>query len=224
MSFSDVLKKSFLQNFAAADISTIDITVVMLVTLLISLYIFFIYRIMTRKGFYNKSFNMSLPAIALITAAIIITIQSSIVVSLGMVGALSIVRFRTAVKDPMDLVFLFWAISVGIICGAGLYRVVIIAAIVITIVIYILDMLPVAKVSSILVVHSQYVDVEVDVTAVVAQYAKYYKVKSRNISSKGLNMVVEVRTKEGGELLQAVSDIDGIDYASVLDHDGEVTF
>lgn len=224
MTFSDILKKSFLKNFATTDIGTMDIVVVMSVTLLLSLYLFFMYRILTRKGFYNKSFNMSLPAVALITAAIIITIQSSIVVSLGMVGALSIVRFRTAVKDPMDLVFMFWAISIGIICGVGLYSVAIIASIVITVVIYALDMLPVAKVPEILVIQAGRRNVEQDVTAVVTQFSKYYKVKSRNISGNGLNMVIEVRTKEGEQLLQRISDIEGMEYASLLDHDGEVTF
>lgn len=224
MSFSDILKKSFLKNFATTDIGTMDIVVVMSVTLLLSLYLFFIYRILTRKGFYNKSFNMSLPAVALITAAIIITIQSSIVVSLGMVGALSIVRFRTAVKDPMDLVFMFWAIAIGIICGVGLYGVAIITSIVITVVIYVLDMLPVARVPAILVIQAGRKDVEPDVTALVSQFSKYYKVKSRNISANGLNMVIEVRTKDGGQLLQKISEVEGIEYASVLDHDGEVTF
>lgn len=74
---------------------------------------------MTRKTFYSKNFNTSLAVVAVVTAAIILTVQSNIVISLGMVGALSIVRFRTAIKEPMDLAFMFWSISVGIICGAG---------------------------------------------------------------------------------------------------------
>ncbi len=224
MNFSDVLKKSFIRNFTTTDIGTMDVVVVMLVTLLISLYIFWLYRVITRKNFYNKNFNVSLTAIALITAAIIITIQSSIVVSLGMVGALSIVRFRTAVKDPLDLVFMFWAISVGIICGAGLYSVAIIASAVITVAIYALNLLPIVKPPAILVVECAAKDTENDITRVVSQYSNYYKVKSRSISQDKLNMVIEMRIKDGGGLLQEINSIENVEYVSILDHDGEVTF
>lgn len=105
MSFSDVFKKSFLEGYVSIDISPKMIAVTMLITAVFAVYLFFVYRIFVRKTFYNKNFNISISLIAMITAAIIMTIQSSIVVSLGMVGALSIVRFRTAIKDPMDLVF-----------------------------------------------------------------------------------------------------------------------
>lgn len=224
MNFSDVLKKSFIRNFTTTDIGTMDVVVVMLVTLLISLYIFWLYRVITRKNFCNKNFNVSLTAIALITAAIIITIQSSIVVSLGMVGALSIVRFRTAVKDPLDLVFMFWAISVGIICGAGLYSVAIIASAVITVAIYALNLLPIVKPPAILVVECAAKDTENDITRVVSQYSNYYKVKSRSISQDKLNMVIEMWIKDGGGLLQEINSIENVEYVSILDHDGEVTF
>ena len=117
MNYIDIFKKSFLEGYASSNLTVKSILVCMAITILISAYIFFVYRLINRNSFYNKNFNMSLPAIAIITAAIILTIQSNIVISLGMVGALSIVRFRTAIKDPMDLVFLFWSISVGIICG-----------------------------------------------------------------------------------------------------------
>ena len=107
MNFGDIFKKSFLEAISTGDISWKWILFITLITCLFAAYIFFAYRIITRKTFYNKSFNISLAAIAIIVAAIVISIQSSLVVSLGMVGALSIVRFRTAIKDPVDLVFLF---------------------------------------------------------------------------------------------------------------------
>ena len=121
MTFMDIFKTSFLQGYSASNLSAKSILVITIITALIAAYIFATYRFINRKSFYNKSFNSSLFALAIITAAIILTIQSNIVVSLGMVCALSIVRFRTAVKDPMDLVFLFWAIAVGIMCGAGCF-------------------------------------------------------------------------------------------------------
>ena len=103
MNFGDILKKSFLEGYASASLSVRSIVTCMVVTLLLSAYIFILYRAINRQSFYNKNFNISLPALAIITASIILTIQSSIIISLGMVGALSIVRFRTAIKDPMDL-------------------------------------------------------------------------------------------------------------------------
>lgn len=224
MSVKDIIKKSFLDTFSNADISTTDILVVLLMTSVLAVYIFFIYRILTRKSFYNKSFNISLAALALITAAIIITIQSSIVVSLGMVGALSIVRFRTAIKDPMDLVFLFWSISVGIICGAGLYEVAIVLSIIVTIAIFVLDRIPVAKAPMILVVNSTDIKSEQNIMDVVTQFCKFPKVKSRNLSANQLDMVIEVRVKEEAEMIQKMNTVNGVQAVSLLSHDGEVTF
>ena len=117
--FSDIFKKSFLEGFTGGDISTGRIAATLAVTALIALYIFVIYRVVTRKTFYSKTFNISLVALAVVTSAIILAMQSNLVISLGMVGALSIIRFRTAIKDPMDLVFLFWSISVGIRCNGN---------------------------------------------------------------------------------------------------------
>ena len=154
MNFSDIFKKSFLSMFAQSNISTSQIILTLCMTCIVALYIFAVYRLITRKTFYNKNFNISLAAISIITAIVILTIQSNIVVSLGMVGALSIVRFRTAIKDPMDLVFLFWAISVGIACGAGMMELAIIGSLLLTIVIFVLDRLPVAKAASILVINA----------------------------------------------------------------------
>ena len=224
MSVKDTIKKSFLETFSIADINTTDILIVLLMTCILAVYIFFIYRIITRKSFYNKSFNISLAALALITAAIIITIQSSVVVSLGMVGALSIVRFRTAIKDPMDLVFLFWSISVGIICGAGLYEVAILLSIIVTIIIFVLDRIPVAKSPMILVVNSSDIKSETSITNLVAEFSRFYKVKSRNMTSGQLDMVIEVRVKEEAEFIQKMNEVNGVQSVSLLSHDGEVTF
>ena len=120
MSIQDVLKKSFLQGFQNTNLSMKTVALLLVAAGVLGIYLFFVYRIMTANTFYSKNFNVSLIMMCVITTAIIVTIQSSVVVSLGMVGALSIVRFRTAVKDPLDLIFMFWSISIGIICGAGM--------------------------------------------------------------------------------------------------------
>ena len=224
MNFSDVLKKSFVNSFTVADINTADICIVIAITLVLSVYMFFIYRVLNRKNFYNKNFNISLVVMALITASVIISIQSSIVVSLGMVGALSIVRFRTAVKDPLDLVFMFWALATGIICGVGLFEVAIIFAIVITAVLFGLDWVPVSKTPMILVVQGNGMELEDAVIKVVEEYVKYYKVKSRNVSKKQVNLILEIRTKNGKELLKKVCNVENVEHVSIIDHNGETAF
>ena len=224
MSTKDILKNSFLESIAAADVTPQEIFLVMFITTVLALYIFCIYRVLTRKTFYNKSFNITLAALALITAGVILTIQSSIVVSLGMVGALSIVRFRTAVKDPMDLAFLFWAISIGIICGARLYVIAVIVSIFLTILFFVLDKLPVAKAPKTLVVNADGMDAEDKILEVVERLAGYYRVKSRSLSAEQLDMVVELRVKEEKELVKGINGLEGVHAVSLLAHDGEVTF
>lgn len=224
MSTKDILKKSFLQSITSADITPQEIFLVLAIATVLSLYIYFIYRVLTRKTFYNKTFNISLAALALITAGIILTIQSSIVVSLGMVGALSIVRFRTAIKDPMDLVFLFWSISVGIICGARLYVIAVILCVFVTVVLFALDKIPTAKAPKILVVNASDLDAEDAILEVVDEFSSYYKVKSRNLSADQLDMVVELRVKEEKELVTGIHALEAVQNVSLLAHDGEVTF
>ena len=224
MSVSDVFKKSFLEGFSSYDIGTTAAVAVMLTASLFALYIFLVYRLLTRKTFYSKTFNISLAGITLITAAVILTIQSSIVVSLGMVGALSIVRFRTAIKDPMDLMFLFWSITVGIICGVGLAKIALILSIALTVGILILDRLPVAKAPQILVVRSSDRDSEASIMEIVNRHSRSSTVKSRNMTEVSLEMIVELRTDAGSELLRELLALEPVSSASLLKHDGEVTF
>ena len=224
MNFKDIFKKSFLEGYAGAEINTMTVGMALLIASALAFYIFLVYRVLTRKTFYSKNFNISLAGITVTTAALILTMQSSVVLSLGMVGALSIVRFRTAIKDPMDLMFLFWSISVGIICGAGLAQVAIILSIVLTLGILILDWMPVAKAPMILVVNATNLNAEKSVTEIVADYDKYYRVKSRNMTASSLDLIIELRTARGAELISQIMDQDGIVSASLLSHDGEVTF
>lgn len=222
--FNNIFKKSFLEGFASSDINVVSLIMSLSITALLAIYIFFTYRIMVRKNFYSKNFNIALVGVALITTAIITTIQSSIVVSLGMVGALSIVRFRTAIKDPIDLMFLFWSISIGIICGAGLAEFAVILSLAITLVIFILDRIPVMKAPMILVINGNSSEIEANIIDTVKKYAKYYSVKSRNMTSSEYDMILELRMSGGAELINDIMNIDGVVSASLLDHDGEATF
>lgn len=219
MSIQDVLKKSFLNQFNS-DLSTTSIVGTLILTALIGTYIFVIYRAVCRKAFYSKSFAISLPVISMITASIIISIQSSVVISLGMVGALSIVRFRTAVKDPMDLAFLFWTISVGIICGAGLLEVAVEASILITIVMLLLHFVPNVKPALLLLVNGT----DSKIQAELEQVLKFYKIKSRNMTGTGIDMIVELKTKDEGALMEKVLAIPAVESATLMTHDGEITY
>lgn len=222
--FSDIFKKSFLEGFTGGDISTGRIAATLCVTALIALYIFVIYRVVSRKTFYSKTFNISLVALSVITAAIILAMQSNLVISLGMVGALSIIRFRTAIKDPMDLVFLFWSISIGIICGAGLYEIALLTSLLVTVGILFLDMIPTSKAPMMLVVNATDLEAETAVLNTVKAGGKVCKVKSRNYSAGHLDLIIEVRVAKEAELVQNVSKLDGISAVSLISHDGEVTF
>jgi uncharacterized membrane protein YhiD involved in acid resistance len=224
MGFKDVLKKSFLEGVNVSDFSITSVALTIAVTALLGVYLYMVYRLVSRKAFYSKSFNISLVAMAMITAAIILAIQSSVVISLGMVGALSIVRFRTAVKDPMDLVFLFWSISVGIICGAGLYGMAVMLSLCVTVVILLLDFFPTFHAPMLLVLSASDDKVEDEVQRILSEHAKYFHIKSRNLTQNGMDMVVELRIKKDeAQMVRAINALPEVESVSLLSHDGEST-
>ena len=223
ITFTDIFKKSFLEGYSAVELSAKQIIVVIGFALLLGLYIYVVYRFLTKKTFYSKSFNISLVLMSMITAAIILTVQSSVVISLGMVGALSIVRFRTAVKDPMDLAFLFWSISVGIICGAGLVEIALILSLVATIVIVILDRIPLVKAPMILVVNASS-EADEGILAELKKASGYFEEKSRVLTDGNLELVYELRIKDTSALSKAISAVSGVSSVSIMSHDGEVSF
>lgn len=222
MNFSDVIKKSVLEGFSYADLSTAKIITTLVITFLIAMYIFQVYRLVSKSAFYFKSFNVSMAIISVVTAGIILAMQSSIVISLGMVGALSIVRFRTAIKDPMDLLFLFWSIGTGIICGAGLYKIAIILAVLVTVGILILDMFPVRVNTCLLIINAEGRENEDAIEAAVKEISGAYRLKSKNITADGMDLILEVREKKEKELTDRLSSVEGIRAVSVLVHDGDV--
>ncbi len=224
MSFKDVFKKSVLDGFVQSDISSVSVIATLSITALLALYIYAIYRLTSRSSFYNRDFNKTLGVMPIITAAIVLAMQSSIVISLGMVGALSIVRFRNAVKDPMDLLYLFWSIGIGIICGARLYEIGIITSLVVTIVIFLLDLIPAAKPPYLLVLNSSDRELEPALQELLKSYTKSSRIKSRNLTAQGLDMIVEVRTQKGAQLVSACAALPGVESVNLLAHDGEARF
>lgn len=223
MSFKDIFKNKFLENFMSEEINETSIIICLMFSAILAIYIFFVYRSITKKTFYSKTFNITLVALTIIITAIIITIQSNIVISLGMVGALSIVRFRTAIKDPMDLTFLFWSISVGIICGANLPQIALIESLILTILIFILNYLPIAKAPMLLIINSNNIEKETQILDTIKKFVKYYKVKSKNISKDSEEMIIELRIKDNTKIVKDISSIDGVTSVSLISHDGDAT-
>ena len=225
MNFGDIFNKAFVEGFANADLGFMEMALVFGLSVALGSYIFLVYRFVCRQAFYSKQFNVSLAVLPVIVAAIILAVQSSVVISLGMVGALSIVRFRTAIKDPMDLVFLFWSISVGIACGAGMLEIAVAGSMILTLIIFLLDRLPLAKAAMILVVNADAGKEQTGrITELVKKYSKYYKVKSRNITNGQLDMVMELWVSEEDALTQDLAALECVHSVSLLSHDGEVTF
>ena len=224
MNFSDIFKRSFLEGFSSMELSLSSIVLMVGITCLFSAYIFFTYRIVTRKTFYDKSMDISLAVIPVIVCSIVLAIQSSLVISLGMVGALSIVRFRTAIKNPLDLVFLFWSISVGIICGAGIPGLAMLLSVVITLGIVAINLLPAAKAPILLLINASSPAVKQDIMPIVSKYAHSYTVKTLTAETNKLSMIIELRIRKDNHLIDELSAIPDITRASLIHHDGEVSF
>lgn len=221
--FSNIFKKSFLQGFDSGNVTTVMILMTMAVTCILACYIFVVYYLATKKTFYSKSFNISLALISVITAGIILAMQSNLVISLGMVGALSIVRFRTAIKDPMDLIFLFWSISIGIICGAQMYEIAMIVSLVVTIGLFLLELSPAGRAAVLLIVNATETDAEKAVAEKVKAHSKVFKVKSRNITKNGLDLIIECKPDDEAALIKEISESSSVIAATLMAHDGEVS-
>lgn len=224
MSVNEIFKKTFIEGFAGSEIDIKAIAGVMAAGLLLSIYVFFVYRVITRRSFYSQNFAISLVGVTLITAAIILTIQSNIVISLGTVGALSIVRFRTAIKDPMDLMFLFWAISNGIMCGAGLAEFALVLSAVLTIVVVILQFIPAVAASTIMVIKASNPEIEEEIITILRKNSSKPSVRARVISGEELTLTLEIHTKNDRKLTEIVSGINGVESVSILSHDGGVNY
>ena len=223
MSIKDAIKKSVLQEFTDPAVTMGDIAALGMAAVL-ALYIYLIYKLVTRSAFYSRDFNKSLAMLPVITAGILLAMRSSFVISLGSVGALSIVRFRNAVKDPMDLVFLFWSISIGIVCGAKLYALAILLSLVLTVLVFVLDLIPAAKSPMLLVMNGSDASVEAALQPILKQQAKAAHVKSRNLTTAGIDLIVELRPNDPPALVQACAALPGVQSVSLLDHDGQIRY
>lgn len=222
MSFTDMIKKSVLEGFTSTDLTTTFIVVTLGIAAILGMYIFYVYRLTSKSQFYSRSFNKSLAILPVITASILLAMSSNLVISLGMVGALSIVRFRNAVKDSMDLVFLFWSISVGIITGAGLFELALLTSVGISLFIYGLDYIPTLKAPCLLVVSTTVECDENTLIKTIKTFAKDVSVKSRNINMNSKEYIFELHVKDSSTLLDDVNKVDGVTSINLLNHSGEL--
>ena len=223
MGFNDIFKKGFLTSYANTELTFRYAVLAMLVCLAISLVICAVYYFKSRKYFFSKEFAVSLVALSVITVSVILTIQASVVVSLGMVGALSIVRFRTAIKNPLDLVFLFWSIATGIICGAGLYFIALPLTLILGIAILLSDEVPGVSRNRILVLDGSYPYDEAQTMNIVRKYAKWYNVRTESVHNDGVNLIVEVRrVKDGAGLIRELRQTGAFHDVALLTQEGTV--
>ena len=223
MSIKDVIKNSVYESLGGGtNLSVKSILLLMVIAVLVGLYIYAVYRMSSKSAFYSKDLNVTMAGMPIIVAAIMIAMQSNLLVSLGMVGALSIVRFRNAIKNPLDLLYLFWSISAGIIVGVGLYTLSFVLCIVMTILILVLDMVPNAKAPDLLVLRAVATEIDyAEVEGILKGCCKYHKEKSRSIKNGETELIIEIRTAKKEELLENLSKIKCMTQINCISHDGE---
>lgn len=220
---NEFVNQFLLKGYTATELTFDIIVFCVICTAVIALYIFEVYKHIKKNSFYNRNFNVSLLALAIITSAIIITIQSNIVVSLGMVGALSIVRFRTAIKDPLDLVFMFWSISIGIICGAGYILVAVLVSLVLTIALMFVISAPIVKRPIVIVVNADSYEIEEELLENIEKHCRKMRVRAKNLTKSSLNMAIEVETNTEKVLMQEIVQMNHIISVSLVENEGDVT-
>ena len=220
MTFSDVFKSNFLSNINS--FSTVDVLLALGLSFVLGLFIFLIYKKTYQGVMYSDSFGVSLIAMAMITSLVIIAVTSNVVLSLGMVGALSIVRFRTAIKEPMDIAFLFWAIAVGIVLGAGLLPLAIIGSVIIGIIIVVFSTRKIGDTPYILVVNCEKEETENAAYELIKAEAKKSLLKSKAVNKLGVELTYEVRIKDDNTgFVNKVSAVDGVTNAVLVSYNGE---
>ena len=220
MSFSDIFKSSFLEQITS--FSLLDMALALGLAFVIGLYIFIIYRKTFNGVMYSASFGLSLVALSMITALVILTISSNVVLSLGMVGALSIVRFRTAIKEPMDIAFLFWASAVGIVTGAGLFPLAIFGSLLIGLVLLVFANRKSGACPYLLVVNCANGQAEAAVCQAVVGQVKRQAVKSKSVSAGGVELTLEVRLQDAAtEFVNEIAQLPGVSNAVLVSYNGE---
>jgi uncharacterized membrane protein YhiD involved in acid resistance len=206
----------------AASFSIPDIFAALLISFAIGLFIFFVYTRTFKGVMHSSSFGISLIAMDLITTLIIMAVSSNLITSLGMVGALSIVRFRTVVKEPLDLVYLFWSITAGIIVGVGLIPLAVIGSVIIGLILFIFVNRKTNDTPYVVVISCSGDEAENSSMEILSQQTKRHVVKAKSVSQDGVELTVEVRLKESSsQFVNALIGIDGVSNATLVSYNGD---
>ncbi|TDL30673.1 DUF4956 domain-containing protein [Jeotgalibacillus sp. S-D1] len=221
MSFSDLLNTEILANFNT-DISLTQISITMLLSFLIGLFIYTLYKRIFSGVLYSKNFNITLVGLSMITSLVIMAIGSNLILSLGMVGALSIVRFRTPIKDPTDLVFLFWALASGIITGAGFYSLAILGSIIVGVVLFVFMKKSKFETPYLFIVSFNGETTEQNIYEQIKKTVNRYDIKQKSVTASETEITFEVRLKEKEPgFVNSITNIQGVENAVLLSYNGD---
>ena len=220
MNLNDIFKSSFLENIAS--ISILDMIVALVLSFGIGMFIFLVYKKTYTGVMYSSSFGVTLIALSMITTTVILAVTSNVVLSLGMVGALSIVRFRTAIKEPLDIAFLFWSIAVGIVLAAGMIPLAIIGSVIIGVILLVF----VNKKSHcnpyIVMVRCDDHDAEVKVREYLEKETNRCVIKSKTAQKGMIELNIEIRLKnDNTDFVNTLADMNGVNSAVLVSYNGE---
>lgn len=221
MTFQDIFKSSFLEK--TTSFSVLDMLIALAIALLIGLFIFVVYKKTFRGVLYSSGFGVSLVAMSLITTFIILAVTSNVVLSLGMVGALSIVRFRAAIKEPLDIAYLFWSISVGIVLGAGLIPLALFGSALIGVVlIFFSNRRSPERQPYLLVVNCNNTESEKAVLNELDTSVGKYLLKSKTVSANHVEFTLELRLKDSStNFVSGIASLPRVESAVLVSYNGE---
>ena len=220
MSFNDIFKSSFLENVTAVSIT--DMALALVLSFCLGLFIFFVYKKTYAGVMFSQAFGGALIAMTMITTMVILAVTSNVVLSLGMVGALSIVRFRTAIKEPMDIAFLFWAIAGGIVLAAGMIPLAIIGSVIIGVIMIVFCNRKSAQKPFIAVVSCDNGETEKKVADYLKQNADKVSVKSKSAQKGSIELTYEVTLKNSDtDFITNLSEMDGVSSAVLVSYNGD---
>lgn len=220
MTFQDIFKSNFLENVSSINI--FDMLLALVLAFGLGLFIFFVYKKTFSGVMYSSSFAVTLVALTMITTLVILAVTSNVVLSLGMVGALSIVRFRTAIKEPLDIAFLFWSIAVGIVLAAGLVTLAVIGSLMIGIFLFIFVNKKSYANPYIVVINCTDHESEENAKAFLDKQVKRVAVKSKTARKGVIELNLEIRMKDDNtDFINALSDMKGVNSAVLVSYNGD---
>ena len=222
MTFNDIFKSSFLENVSA--VSLLDMALALALAFGLGMFIFLVYKKTYQGVMYSSSFGVTLIALTLITTLVILAVTSNVVLSLGMVGALSIVRFRTAIKEPLDIAFLFWSIAIGIVLAAGMIPLAVIGSVIIGIILLVFVNRKSHCNPYIVVIKCDGHDSETTAKAYLDKVTERCTIKSKSAQKGSLELTMEIRLKnDNTDFINALSEMQGVNSAVLVSYNGDYT-